>query len=76
MIHKPVERETQRIQANHEEPVERISRIVREDGVVQPFPVLHMARASAPTEPLHGVFTPSVCVIAQGGKDKSITHFG
>ncbi|EFH83648.1 transcriptional regulator, AraC family [Ktedonobacter racemifer DSM 44963] len=69
MIHKPAEREVQRIQANHEELVERVSRVIREDGVVQPFPGLHLARASAPTEPLHGVSTPSLCVIAQGSKE-------
>lgn len=69
MITRPDERELQRLQANHEELVERVSRVVREDGTCQPLPGLRLARASSPTEPQHGVSTPSVCVIAQGGKE-------
>ncbi|GHO57058.1 hypothetical protein KSB_55330 [Ktedonobacter robiniae] len=49
MIHKPVEREAQRIQANHEELLERVSRVIREDGAIQPFSGLHLARASKPS---------------------------
>lgn len=69
MIHKPVEREAKRIQANHEELLERVSQVIREDGTIQPLPGLHLARASAPTKPLYGVSMPSVCVIAQGSKE-------
>lgn len=69
VIHTSIEREARRIQANHEELLERVSRGIREDGTVQPFPGLHLARASKPSEPLYGVSTPSVCVIAQGSKE-------
>ncbi|BCL78895.1 AraC family transcriptional regulator [Ktedonobacteria bacterium brp13] len=62
------ERQTVMQQAYREELVERIGRVVPEDGVEEPLPGLHLARASAPTEPLHGVSTPSLCVIAQGSK--------
>jgi hypothetical protein len=69
MIIQQAEREIQRRQANREELVERVSRVIREDGTVQPLPGLRLARSSSPTVPLHGVSTPSVCVIAQGGKE-------
>ena len=35
--HRQAERETQRVQADREELVERIGRAVREDGTVQPL---------------------------------------
>ncbi len=69
MIHKPVEREAQRVQANREELVERIGRAIREDGTTQPFPGLHLYRRSSPLQLLHGVSEPSVAVIAQGSKE-------
>jgi AraC-like DNA-binding protein len=62
------ERQAVMQQAYREELVERIGQVVPEDGVEEPLPGLHLARASAPTEPLHGVSTPSLCVIAQGSK--------
>lgn len=62
------ERETQRMQASRAELVERIARAVREDGVIEPFRGLHLARLSAPLEKIHSVLEPSLCVIAQGSK--------
>jgi AraC-like DNA-binding protein len=59
----------QRLQANHEELVERVSQVLREDGTLQPLPGLRLARSSSPTVPLHGVSTPALCVIAQGSKE-------
>jgi AraC-like DNA-binding protein len=69
MIKEQAGREIQRLQANREELVERVSRVLCEDGTVQPLSGLHLARSSSPTAPLHGVSTPSVCVIAQGSKE-------
>lgn len=69
MNHQQAEREAQRVQANREELVERIGRVVRKDGTVQPLHGLHLSRSSLPLEPLHGVIVPSVCVIAQGSKE-------
>src|SRR2546428_7159810 len=69
MNHQPAEREAQRVQANREELVERIARAIREDGTAQPLLGLHLYRSSLPTEPVHGVVEPSVCVIAQGSKE-------
>jgi AraC-like DNA-binding protein len=64
-----VKREALRVQANHEELVERIDLAIREDGVVQPLPGLHLGRLSSPLGPLHGVIESSFCVIAQGSKE-------
>lgn len=69
MIKEQAKREMQRLQANREELVERVSRVLREDGTVQPLSGLRLARASSKTSPRHGVSIPSVCVIAQGGKE-------
>src|SRR5919107_1954207 len=56
-------------QAGRDELAERIARAVRGDGTVEPLEGLHLARASSPTEAVHGVSTPSFCVIAQGSKE-------
>ena len=62
------EHEARRAEANRVELVERIARAVREDGSVDPLPGLHLYRGSSPTERAHGVYVPSLCVIAQGSK--------
>ena len=69
MIHQQAEREAQRVQANQDELVERIARAMREDGTAQPLLGLHLYRSSLPTEPVHGVVEPSLCVVAQGSKE-------
>ena len=69
MIHKPAEREAELMQAHREELVERIVRVVREDGTVQTLKGLYLSRSSLPLKPLHSVLKPSVCVIAQGSKE-------
>ncbi|HET9919228.1 MAG TPA: AraC family transcriptional regulator [Ktedonobacteraceae bacterium] len=56
-------------EAYREELVERIERAVREDGVEEPLPGLHLARSSVPLQPVHSVVEPSICVIAQGSKE-------
>jgi AraC-like DNA-binding protein len=61
--------EEPRAQAGRDELAERITRAVREDGTVEPLEGLHLARASSPTEAVHGVSTPAFCVIAQGSKE-------
>ena len=66
--HPQAQREAQRMLAYREELVERITRAIPEDGVVQPLPKLYLARRSTPLEKLHSVQEPSFCVIAQGSK--------
>lgn len=68
-ISHQVDREAQRLQASREELIERITRAVREDGVIQPLKGLHLARVSVPLEKIHSVVEPSFCVIAQGSKE-------
>jgi AraC-like DNA-binding protein len=63
------EREAVMRQAYHEELVERIGRAVSFDGIEEPLPGLHLARCSAPLQPVHSVVEPSICVIAQGSKE-------
>jgi len=63
------EREMQRVQASHEELVERLARAIRDDGTVEPLNGLRLRRASSPTGLGHGVSYPSFCVIAQGSKE-------
>jgi AraC-like DNA-binding protein len=63
------EREAQRAQASREEFIERLARVVRHDGSVEPLNGLTLHRSSAPTGLAHGVSFPSFCLIAQGSKE-------
>lgn len=65
---QPVEREAHRVQANRHELVERIARVVREDGRVEPLKGLYLNRSSR-LKRLHSVSDPCFCVIAQGSKE-------
>lgn len=58
----------QRIQINQDEMIERISRAVPEDGLLEAFPGVVLGRFSKPTERVYSVFKPSFCIIAQGSK--------
>jgi AraC-like DNA-binding protein len=60
---------THRTYAYREEMAERIARAIPADGTVEPLKGLFLNRSSIPTEPLHGVSRPSLCVIAQGSKE-------
>ncbi len=60
--------EVERRQINRKELIERITRTVPEDGVVQALEGLFLARASAPLGLIHAVVKPCFCVIAQGSK--------
>jgi AraC-like DNA-binding protein len=64
-----VTREVQRAQAHRDELVERIARAVRADGTVEPLQGLYLHRSSSPKEPLHSVYDPVFCMIAQGSKE-------
>ena len=61
--------EAERRQINRKELIERITRAVPQDGVVQAFEGIFLARASAPLGLIHAVVKPCFCVIAQGSKD-------
>jgi hypothetical protein len=53
--------------ANEEDAVDLMDRPA--SGSEEPLEGLHLARASSPTEALHGVSTPAFCVIVQGSKE-------
>lgn len=52
-----------------DELVERITRAISEDGRVEPLKGLTLHRSSSPTEPLHSLSYPSLCIITQGSKE-------
>ena len=62
-------RELERMQAGRDELVERVSRLVAEDGGVEAAPGLDLFRYSAPTGPVYAVNEPSFCIILQGSKE-------
>src|ERR1044072_268270 len=68
MTYRQSEREMQRLQSSREELVERMTRALPEDGILEVFPGLIIGRSSQPTERVHSVFKPAFCVIAQGSK--------
>lgn len=68
MSQRQTKRDEQRTEGNREELVERMARIMREDGSRDIFPGLRLSRASKPTEPVHSVYQPAFCVVAQGRK--------
>lgn len=68
MNHKAAKREEQRHQSNREELTERIARALPEDGTLDVSPSFRLARSSKPTEPVHSIYEPSFCVVAQGRK--------
>ena len=63
------ERERSRAQAGRDELVERITRLVAEDGGIVAAPGLDLFRYSAPTGPVYAVNEPSFCIIVQGSKE-------
>src|SRR6266436_2525372 len=68
MNQREAELKHQRIKINKAEMVERISRAVSNDGLLEAFPGVVLGRFSKPTERVYSVFKPSFCIIAQGSK--------
>lgn len=66
---QPAPVETARFQSSQQELIEYIERVVPIDGSLEALPGLHLNRASAPGKPLHSVYDPMFCVIAQGAKE-------
>lgn len=58
-----------RAQSSQQELIECIKRAVRTDGSLEPLPGLSLHRSTMPGEPLHSVYDPVFCVIAQGSKE-------
>ena len=69
MTNITTELQVRRMEADREELAERIARALPRDGKVEPQPGLVFTRLSSPTEPVHAVLEPWLCMIAQGAKD-------
>lgn len=65
---RTTKRDAQRAQSNREEIVERIAHALPEDGLLDTFSGLRLARSAQPTEPVGSVYQPAFCYVAQGGK--------
>ena len=65
-------RNTRRIETAREEIVERMSRLLPEDGRINLFSDLLLIRSSVPAEPVQSLFQPSFCFVAQGRKRASV----
>jgi AraC-like DNA-binding protein len=68
MNHREAKREAQRMQSHREELVERMARVLPEDGSLEAFPGFRLSRSSRPMEPVHAVYQPAFCFVAQGRK--------
>ena len=65
-------RNARRIETAREEIVERMSRLLPEDGKIDIFPNLLLIRSSVPAEPVQSIYQPSFCFVAQGRKRASV----
>jgi AraC-like DNA-binding protein len=74
MLPHQTERNTHRMQANRDELVELLARALRENGELEPLKGLHLNRSSSAMEPLHSVYDPVFCVIAQGSKEVFLSN--
>jgi AraC-like DNA-binding protein len=67
-----IEREARRLEAGREELVERVARAVPKDGAAELPGGLRLFRASAPSEPEHGISYPALCLVVQGRKEVTL----
>ncbi len=56
------------MQSNKEELVERIAQALPQDGTLDVSASFRLARSSRLTEPIHSMYQPAFCVVAQGRK--------
>ena len=61
-----------RIETAREEIVERMSRLLPEDGKIDIFSNLLLIRSSVPAEPVQSIYQPAFCFVAQGRKRASV----
>ncbi len=61
--------ERQRAETRRNELVDLIARFIPQDGAVKPIEDLYLFRVSKPGGPIHSVYKPSLCVVAQGSKE-------
>lgn len=68
-IPQPAKREIDQPETPMEELAKRMATAVSGDGSVEPWKGLLLVRASAPRGPLHSIYDPVLCVVAQGSKE-------
>lgn len=68
MKNRDAEREKQKLEINREELMERMLRLVPDDGSKEILPGFFLARASKPMESVHSIYQPAFCFVVQGGK--------
>jgi AraC-like DNA-binding protein len=68
MNQREAKREAQRKNSNREELVERMARVLPEDGSCEALPGFFLSRSSKPTESVSSVHQPAFCFVAQGSK--------
>ncbi len=61
--------ERRRAETRRDELVDQIARFIPQDAAIKPIEDLYLFRASTPGEPIHSVYKPSLCVVAQGSKE-------
>jgi len=61
--------EISRAETRRNELVDQIARFIPQDGAINPIKDLYLFRVSTPGEPIHSVYKPSLCVVAQGSKE-------
>ena len=65
-------RNASRIETAREEIVERMGRLLPEDGRINLFSDLLLIRSSVPAEPVQSIYQPAFCFVAQGRKRASV----
>lgn len=65
-------RNARRIEVARGEIVERMSRLLPEDGKMDLFSDLLLIRRSGPAEPVQSIYQPAFCFVAQGRKRASV----
>jgi AraC-like DNA-binding protein len=68
-IRKHMALDDRRAEANREELASRMSRLCVNDGCNPAGDGLNLYRHSNVSQPVHGLYSPSICVIAQGAKE-------
>jgi AraC-like DNA-binding protein len=69
MSNQEAEFEKQKMRINRAELVARMTRAISADGILEVFPGVFLNRFSKLSDPVHLVFKPAFCFIAQGSKE-------
>jgi AraC-like DNA-binding protein len=66
---RPFAHERRRAETRRNELIDLIARAMPQDGAIEPIKDLYLFRVSSPGDPIHSVYHPSLCVVAQGNKE-------